>query len=58
VYKKRLKDENHYTVFNPQEGYIGKLDRRNDRKTCGKPPANITAEIPIPPTYLPADCLE
>jgi hypothetical protein len=38
--------EIHQTEFSLKEGYIGKLDRYNDRKICGQLPVNETVENP------------
>jgi hypothetical protein len=51
VYQERLS-------FGLKVGCIGKLDRCNDRKICGKLPVNKTAETPVTSTCLSANCLE
>jgi hypothetical protein len=57
VFQERSNDwyETHQTACDPKKGHIGKYDRRNDRKICGKLPANETAETPVTPTYPPID---
>jgi hypothetical protein len=46
------------TAFGSKEGCIGKQDRCNGRKICGKLPANQTVETSVPSTCLSVDCLE
>jgi hypothetical protein len=37
---------------------MGKLDRCNDHKICGKLPVNETVETPVISACLSVDCLE
>jgi hypothetical protein len=47
----------HQTACGPKESCMGKLDRCNDRKICGKLPVNETVETPVTSTCLSASCL-
>jgi hypothetical protein len=60
MYQERLNNwyEIHHTTFGRQEICIGKLERCNDRKICGKLPIIETVETPVTSTCLSADCLQ
>ena len=60
MYQERLNDwyQTHQTAFGLKESCIGKLDRCNDRKICGKLSVNETVETPVTSTCLSADCIE
>jgi hypothetical protein len=60
VCQERLNDwnETYQTAFGLKESCIGKLDRCNDHKICGKLSVNETVEIPVTSICLSAECIE
>jgi hypothetical protein len=54
VYQKQLNDwyETNQTAVCPKEGCIGKLDRCNNQKNCGKLPEKETVETPVTSTFF------
>ena len=57
MYQEQLNDrcETHQRAFGLKESCIGKLDRCNDRKICGKLSVNETVETSVTSTCLSED---
>ena len=60
MYQEQLNDrcETHQRAFGLKESCIGKLDRCNDRKICGKLSVNETVQTSVTSTCLSEDCIE
>jgi hypothetical protein len=58
--QERLNDyyETYQTTCRPKKGCMGKYDRCNDHKICGKLPLSETFETLVTSTSLSIDCLK
>jgi hypothetical protein len=58
--KEQLNDcyETYQTACGPKKGCMGKQDRCNDHKICGKLPVSKTFVTPVTSTFLSVNCFE